>query len=92
MRLIMSTAKGAISEVSNGADEVRGSICQRENSIVSSSSFHGTGVRHTKVEHEGSCGDLLDGEGSFGLHGANLLGRLLRGGDCGREDVSIACG
>lgn len=86
----MSTAKGAIPEVSKGADEARRS--DERNRSFRSSSFHGAGARHTEVEHEGSCGDLLDGEGSFGLHGANLLGRLLRGGDCGREDVSIACG
>lgn len=36
---------------------------------------------HTEVEHEGRGSDLLDGEERLGLHGANLLGRLLRGGN-----------
>lgn len=35
--------------------------------------------RHTEVEHEGRSSDLLDGEECLGLHGSNLLGRLLRG-------------
>lgn len=38
--------------------------------------------RHTQVQHEGSGGDLLDGEGGLGLHGADLLLRLLRRRDC----------
>lgn len=36
---------------------------------------------HTKIEHEGRSSDLLDGEERLGLHGTNLLGRLLRGGN-----------
>lgn len=39
----------------------------------------------TQVQHHGSRGDLLDGEGSFGLHGANLLRGLLRGCDYSRK-------
>ena len=77
MRLIMSTAKGAISEVSNDVDEAEEASWVVKSIIV----FFVPWRRHTEIEHEGSCGDLLDGEGSFGLHGANLLGRLLRGGD-----------
>lgn len=43
----------------------------------------------TQVEEEG-CGDnLLDGEGGLGLHGADLLLGLLRGGDC-RLVVSLS--
>lgn len=38
-----------------------------------------------EVEHDGRGSDLLDGKGRFGLHGANLLGRLLRGGESSKH-------
>ena len=66
MRLAMSMAKGA-----DGATMVskrrRGQTRARG--------------RHTEVEHKGRGGDLLDGKGRLGLHGADLLRGLLRGRD-----------
>jgi hypothetical protein len=38
--------------------------------------------RHTHVQEEGGGGNLLDREGSRGLHGPDLLVRLLWRRDC----------
>ena len=46
------------------------------------------GGRRTEVEHNGTGGDLLDGKSSLSLHGADLLRRLLRRGDCISKAVS----
>jgi hypothetical protein len=41
-----------------------------------------SGRSHTEVQEDSGGDGLLDGKGSLGLEGANLLLRLLRGGDC----------
>lgn len=39
-------------------------------------------MRRTEVEEDSGSDGLLDGKGSLGLQGADLLLGLLRGGDC----------
>lgn len=38
-------------------------------------------VKHTEIQHESGSHDLLHGKGSLSFHGADLLGRLLWGGN-----------